>query len=223
MRPSGAGLPPPLPPAPNRKPESARQILSVLLSLCLGIFLADAVVSLIDDSLILLYDIYVLSVVRGLVFLCAIVLAFVTYCLMGLTPMIPKRLFLPVTLFNPVAGLVLIPFLIYFYSWMPQMVWAISLGQVLFGLGILYWVQRGFKFRWPLVTENHLAARRFSWRNLSVFFLVNVLVVLPAVLFYLVFCANRAVDHFSEGFLALRSRQSRLPVLHVNSFELNRG
>ena len=26
-----------------------------------------------------------------------------------------------------------------------------------------------------------------------------------------------------EGFLALRSRQSRLPVLHVNSFELNRG
>ena len=26
-----------------------------------------------------------------------------------------------------------------------------------------------------------------------------------------------------EGFLALRSKQSRLPVLHVNSFELNRG
>jgi primosomal replication protein N len=26
-----------------------------------------------------------------------------------------------------------------------------------------------------------------------------------------------------EGFLALRSRLSRLPVLHVNSFELNRG
>ena len=26
-----------------------------------------------------------------------------------------------------------------------------------------------------------------------------------------------------EGFLALRSRRSRLPVLHVNSFELNRG
>jgi primosomal replication protein N len=26
-----------------------------------------------------------------------------------------------------------------------------------------------------------------------------------------------------EGFLALRSKMSRLPVLHVNSFELNRG
>ena len=26
-----------------------------------------------------------------------------------------------------------------------------------------------------------------------------------------------------EGFLALRSRQSRIPVLHVNRFELNKG
>ena len=26
-----------------------------------------------------------------------------------------------------------------------------------------------------------------------------------------------------EGFLALRSKQARLPVLHVNNFELNRG
>ena len=30
-------------------------------------------------------------------------------------------------------------------------------------------------------------------------------------------------EYSFEGFLALRSRQSRLPVLHVNSFELNRG
>ncbi len=30
-------------------------------------------------------------------------------------------------------------------------------------------------------------------------------------------------EYSFQGFLALRSRQSRLPVLHVNSFELNRG
>ena len=30
-------------------------------------------------------------------------------------------------------------------------------------------------------------------------------------------------EYSFEGFLALRSRQSRLPVLHVNRFELNRG
>ena len=30
-------------------------------------------------------------------------------------------------------------------------------------------------------------------------------------------------EYSFEGFLALRSRRSRLTVLHVNSFELNRG
>jgi primosomal replication protein N len=30
-------------------------------------------------------------------------------------------------------------------------------------------------------------------------------------------------EYLFEGFLALRSKLSRLPVLHVNSFELNRG
>ena len=30
-------------------------------------------------------------------------------------------------------------------------------------------------------------------------------------------------EYSFEGFLALRSKQSRLPVLHVNSFESNRG
>jgi primosomal replication protein N len=30
-------------------------------------------------------------------------------------------------------------------------------------------------------------------------------------------------EYCFEGFLALRSKQARLPVLHVNSFELNRG
>src|SRR5208282_3550763 len=44
----------------------------------------------------------------------------------------------------------------------------------------------------------------FSWRNLSVFLLANVFVLLPAVVFYLVVCAALAVDHFSEGFVALR-------------------
>ena len=30
-------------------------------------------------------------------------------------------------------------------------------------------------------------------------------------------------EYSFEGFLALRSKRSRLPVLHVNSFESNRG
>ena len=176
----------------------------LLLSLCLGLFLADAVVSLVDDSLILLFDVHVLTVVRGIVFFFGMLVALVVYGLMGLTPIIPKRLFLPVTLFNPVAAVGLIPLAIYFYGRIEQVAWVISLGQVIFGLGILCWVQGGFRVRWPLVPENRLGSRRFNWLNLSGFVLVNVLVVLPAVTGYLAVCAALAVGHFSKGFLALR-------------------
>jgi hypothetical protein len=179
-------------------------MFAILLSLCLGLFLADAVVSLVDDSLILFCDIHILTVIRGILFFFAMLMAIVIYGLMGLTPMIPKRLFLPLTLFNPVAGLVAVPFLIYFYGRIQQIAWGVSFSQVILGLSILYWVQGGFKFRWPLVAENQLKARRFSWRNLSVFLLVNVFALLPALIVYFVLCAALAVDHFSEGFVALR-------------------
>lgn len=194
-QPSVCGAPPSSP---------VRPLIAVLLSLCLGLFLADAVVSLVDDSLILFFDIHVLTLIRGMVFLLAMLMAVVVYGLMGLTPMIPKRLFLPLTLFNPLAGLTAIPFLIYCYGRIQQVAWGISLCQVIFGLSILYWVQGGFKFRWPLVAEVKLEVRRFSWRNLSGFLLVNVFGLLPALIVCLVLCAALAVDHFSAGFVALR-------------------
>lgn len=181
-----------------------RPMLVVLLSLGLALFLADAVVSLVDESLILLFEVHVLTLIRMPLSLLALFLALIIYCLMGLTPMIPKRLFLPVTLFNPVATVIVIPSVIYFYSRIHQIAWGISLGQVILGLSILYYCQGGLKFRWPLVGERRLEIRRFSWRNLSVFLLVNAVVLVPALIIYLVFCAALAVDHFSDGFLALR-------------------
>lgn len=200
--PWAAAVPPLLSPQP--KSSSLRPALAILLSLCLGLFLADAVVSLMDDSLILFLNVQVLAVVRGLVFLTAAFVALVVYGLMGLTPLIPKRLFLPVTLFCPVAMLGVVPFLIYCYDRLQQVSWLISLGQVLAALAIFGWAQGGLKFRWPLIGESQLQGRGFSWWNLSGFLLVNVFVLLPALVVYLVLCAALAVDHFSDGFVALR-------------------
>ncbi len=199
-----ATSPPPLPQDPNRKCLPVGKMFAFLLSLCLGFFLADAVVCLVDDSLILLFDLHVLTVIRGILFVFAMLMAIVIYGLMGLTPKIPKRLFLPLTLFNPVAGLVVVPCLIYFYGRIQQVAWSISFAQVILALTILRWVQGGFEFRWPLVAENQLGVRRFSWWNLSVFLLVNLFVLLPAVIVYLVLCGALAIDHFSDGFLTLR-------------------
>jgi hypothetical protein len=179
-------------------------MLAILLGLCLGLFLADAMVSLLDESLILFLDIHVLTWLRVPLFFFATLMALVSYGLMGLTPMIPKRLFLPLALFNPVAILAIVPGVIYFYDLIHQMTWGISLCQVLLGLSILFYCQDGNRFRWPLVAEHQLDGRLFSWRNLSVFLLVNVFGLLPALMVYFGLCAALAVDHFSEGFVALR-------------------
>jgi hypothetical protein len=198
--------PPPLPAKPTRPRWPVRPWLAVLLSLCLALFLADAVVSLVDDSLILIFDLHLLTWIRGLVFLLAMLMAIVVYGLMALTPLVPKRLFLPVALFNPVAGLVVVPCLIYFYGRIQEVACGISLCQVLLGLGVLSRIQGGIKVRWPLVGVDQLGARSFGWLNLFGFLLVNVCALLPAVAGYLVVCAALAVDHFSDGFVALRPR-----------------
>jgi hypothetical protein len=204
LPPVAPGTPPLLPAEPACKSGFGRQVLSFLLSLYLGLFLTDAVVSLVDDSLILLFDIRVFTAVRGVVFCFSLLLTVVVYGLMGLTPMIPKRWFLPVALFNPLTALAVIPFAIYFYSRLQPISGVISLCQLIFGLGILYWVQGGFKLHWPLVAVGRLKLQGFSWLNLSGFLALNLLVGLPAAVVYLAVCAALAVGHFSEGFLALR-------------------
>ena len=193
-----------MPLEPNRKAGSGRQFVAILLSVCLGLFLAEAFVSFADDSLILFFGIHVLAIIRGIVFLLAILISMLIYALMGLTPMIPKRLFVPVTLFNVVAGLAAIPLSIYFYNRMQRVAWLISLCQVVLGLGILYRLQGGFKLRWPLMPERRLGDRGFSWLNLLAFLLLNVFVAVPAVIAYLALCGGLAVNHFTEGFLTLR-------------------
>ena len=196
------GVPPPLP-APAPGISLARQCLVILLSLCLGLFIADAVVSLVDDTLIVLFNVHLLGAVRSMVGFVFLLLTVLIYGLMGLTPMIPKRLFLPVTLFGPVTLLLALPCLIYFYTHNQQVTWCISFGELLCSLGILCVVQGGLKLRWPLFPEKLLKVRGFSWWNLSTFFMVNVFILLPAALAYLLFCTALGVDHFSAGFMKL--------------------
>lgn len=202
LLPPPAATPPPLLSPPGAK--SSQPALAILLSLCLGIFLADGIVSLIDDSLIFFLNVHVLAVVRGIVFFFAALFAVVTYVLMAFTPRIPKRLFLPVALFNPAAELAAIPLVIFFYHRLPQIVLAVSIGQVIVGLYVLHRVQGGFNLRWPLVPASQLADGRFSWRSLLTFVAVNLFVLVPAAAIYLVLCAGLAVSHFSDGFIELR-------------------
>ena len=167
-------------------------------------FLVDAGVSLLDDSLILFFENHALTGVRGTLSLMAGVAGFLVYSLMGLTLWIPKRLFLPLALFNPIAGLVVIPFLIYAFNRIQQVTWAVSFYQVLLGLVVLFLLRRRRKLNWPLIPADQFQGPFFNWRNVWVFHLVNIALV-PFVAAYLLLCAGLAVHHFSDGFVALRA------------------
>jgi len=209
IEPPVAGAVPPkpseaVPPKLALPPARLEQWIAVILSLGLALFLVEAVVSLVDDSLILGFDLHLLTLLRVVLFLFLLLLSILIYGLMALTPLIPKRWFLPTTLFKPIAGLLLVPCLIYCYGRLPLVAWAISLCQVGLGAALLYRIRGGFTFRWPLVSPPQLNLRRFSWANLCGFLLVNGLVLLPAVVIYFLGLAALAVDHFSDGFVALR-------------------
>ena len=198
------GAPPPILPESKPKSGSGRHLLVILLNLFLALFLASGFVSLMDDSLVLLFGLHLLTVMSGILTFIAMLAAVLVYGLMGLTPVIPKRVFLPVTLFYVAGLLVSLLILIYTFDRAPQGDWVLSLCQVLLVMGLVWWLQGGVKFRWPIVEDKHLGDRSFSWGNLSVFVLVNVFVLLPAAIVSVFFLAALAVDHYSEGFMALR-------------------
>ena len=195
-------LPPPPPPGSGSLPKT----LAILLSLYLGLFLADALISLVDDTVALLFKIHPLGMFRGLLAFLVILTSLGVYGLMGLTPMISKRLFLPLTLFIPLTFLAAVPAMIYRYHSMSFFAWVVSLAQLGVGLAVAGYAQGGWRFHWPLVPQARIKARRFSWRHLIAFILVNLLIVLPGTVIYLLVGASLAVDHFSEGFVALRSQ-----------------
>jgi len=202
--------PPPLaaePPSslPPPQPNSLPKTLAILLSLYLGLFLADAVVSLVNDSLAIIFKVQLLGAIRGLLAFVVILASIGVYGLMGLTPMIPKRLFLPLVLFTPVALLATVPVMIYHYGALPLFAGAVSLGQLGLGLIVLHRAQGSFRLHWPLLREERINSQRFSWPNLLGFLGINFLVLLPVTVVYLLLGTSVAIDHYSAGFVALRS------------------
>lgn len=200
--------PPPLIPVSSPRhvppPQPWRQLVAGSLSVCLGLFLAGGVVSLLDDSLVLWSGVHLLTAVSGILTFVSFFALLLLYGLIGITPLIPKRIFLPVIFFNLLALLAMFPTLIYHHTWMLQLDWILSLIQVALVLGIVCRLWGGFRFRWPVVGAKHLGIRLFSGRNLLVFLLLNVLFLLPALVGYLALCVSLAVGHFTDGFLALR-------------------
>jgi hypothetical protein len=200
--------PPPLLPSeplPNKRP--AGRGLCVVLSFCLVLFAVDGVVSFLDDGLIIFLNFHGLSILRGLVSLATILMAVVLYGMIGATPRVPKRLFLPIPMFFLLSMLAMFSFAIFWYHRAGQISFVISGVELLLAVVLLNATgQRdagGPRVSWPLVRPEQLGARGFSWKHLIAFVVANVFVLLPLVVGYLFFSSARAVSHYSEGFVAL--------------------
>lgn len=198
-------LTPPLAELPP-KPSGMRRFLGFLLSLCLGLFLTDAAISLLDDSVALCFNLHALLAFRIIIGLFAVLLAILVYVLMALTPAIPKSVFVPLALFYLMSQLVILPLGLIYYHQSQLLAWFASLAQFIFGLGLLYHARHSLKLGWPLLPLERLGSRRFTWLNLFGFIAANIFVLLPLVLIYLFLCFGGLVSHFTEGFMTLSPR-----------------
>jgi hypothetical protein len=198
---TATNVPPRLPDGSNS--SSARHWLAIFLSLFTALFLADAFISLADDSGIYFANNHVATTSRVLIGLVTLLASLLVYVLMAFIPAIPKQLFLPLTLFTPVTMLLGIPFLIFYFDRAELIGWTTSCVQVITGLWVLWRLKGRGKFGWPLVPPIWLAGPGFTGRNLVVFGLANIFGLLPAIAIWLFGCAGVAVDHFSGGFMAL--------------------
>jgi hypothetical protein len=186
------------------KPSLWRSLAAASLSLCLSLFLVGGVVSTLDDSLVLLFGLHLLTGVSAVLAFISLFALLLLYGLIGVTPLIPKRVFLPIIVFNLLGLLVVFPTMIYRFPWMLQLDWLLSLIQVAVILGVIYWLRGDVKLRWLVIEVKHLGTRIFSGWNLTAFLLLNILVLLPAVVAYLALCASLTLGHFTDGFLTLR-------------------
>ena len=206
-----ASVPPPL---PDGAQNAARPVLTAILSLALVIFLGSGLVSFFSDTLLLVINRQDLAVMAALGSLIMILTGFGLYCLMALMPGVPKRYFLPISLFLPVMTIAILPLLVYFKEHVLLIVWGLSLAQVLLGLLIVHRLQGGFRFCWPLFPERRLVERKFSWGNLVGVVMMGVFLLVPALLFYLAFSAKLAVEHFTDGFVAVHPSGISMQVRH---------
>jgi len=183
---------------------SFQNFVAMALSLCLIVVLIAGAVSLVDDTLVLAWGQHLFTSASAILTFIAFVFLMFVYGLMGLTPLIPKRVFLPIVILTGLGLLAVIPTMIYFYDQLIKIDWLLSFLQVVLVLLICRWLLHRSRFRWNVVEAKHLGRPAFSWWNLSVFLLLNVFVVVPAVATYLAFSVSLAVSHFTDGFLTVR-------------------
>jgi hypothetical protein len=169
-------------------------------NLYIVLFLIDAGLSLTDE----LWSVFAapwpaLSAAHNLVAYLVIALSLVTYTLLGIDRRLPKRVFLPLTLYAFWCSVLMWPLL----GMIPResLGMVMSFGQVFIG-GVAVITLHGF-YGGKLLPEEFFKRPLFSWGNTLVYSGVNLL-LLPLILTYsLMAFAGCYLDQETAGFMRL--------------------
>jgi len=162
------------------------------------LFLIDAGLSLTDELLTMFAThLPALSAARNLVALLVIVLSLVVFSLLGIDQRLPKRVFLPLTLYSFWCSMALWPLL----GMIPRETLDLlaAFGQVFIG-GLALITLRSF-YGGNLLPKAVFQRPLFGWRNTLVFSAVNLL-LLPLMLVYsLLATVGYYLDQQTAGFM----------------------
>lgn len=166
----------------------------------LVLFLIDAGLSLIDEILSAFAAFLPgLSAVRNLVAFMVIVLSLAVYLLLGIDRRLPKRVFLPLTVYSFWCSVALWPLLGIFSR--ESLGLAASFGQVFIGGVALITLRNAYGRN--LLPVELFQRPLFGWRNTLVFSAVNLL-LLPLLLVYIVMATGGCyLDQQTAGFMRL--------------------
>jgi hypothetical protein len=167
-------------------------------------FLLTGAVSLLDDTL-QLFKRTDLAVIRALLILLMMPLGLITYFLVACSPGLPKRVFLTLALFIPVANVMVLPLFVYFHQHAHWISWGVSLLHVLAGIGMIRQLKTGPRVSWPLVPESRITECGFRFGHFAAMILAGLFLLIPALLAYTTFSAKLAISHFTDGFVKLRN------------------
>ena len=193
--------PPPIPTGdlPPKSPP-----LSSFLSFTLTLFLGSGFLSFVNDSLGLCFGKPYLALYAALAWSIMLITGVLCFGLMAFNPNIPKRFFLPISLFIPVTSIGILPLLVYFSDYTLIIEWVLSIAQLLLSVIIIYQIRGTIKLDWPIFPTRTLPNKNFSWKNFCGFFFVGLFLALPSVITYGAFSAKLAVEHFTGGFVLVK-------------------
>lgn len=140
-----------------------------------------------------------LSTVHNLAAFLVSVLALVIFSLLGIDQRLPKRIFLPLTLYAFWCSLALWPLL----GMIPRasLELTAACGQVIIGGVALVTLRRCYGC--TLLPEELFRRSRFSWRNTLIFSAVNLLLLPVLLVFSLLATAGCYLDQQTAGFMRL--------------------